>query len=161
MSPTISAVSPKKPNTMKGELMVTEPINLEDDDPMGLSTDWEMKKTAAVEDGVVEIEVDDVDLDEEVKFEPKKVDVARTLSEFQNMIAIAHMGGAREIEASKDVFKYLLKGGYNPNDGHMIYQDVYVYEEGRSSEVKVRLSRTLEEAVFGHSKVTIADVVGK
>jgi hypothetical protein len=132
-------------------------VERSDDDPMGL--EWEMKPPGLLEEA--DIDVNDIDGNSEEYHEPQRVEVARTLNEFHSMISICIVNGEKEMLASANVLKSLLKHNYDPKAGHMIYQDVFVYEEGRKAEVQKKLGLTLEEKLFGHSKVGVSEPISK
>lgn len=82
--------------------------------------------------------------------------VAKTFNEFQNMILSARMqskGSDAYIECTKEVAQFLLKQSYNPEVGYFIYQDVFVFEEGRREEIMEKMRMTMDKKIFGHSKI--------
>lgn len=132
-------------------------VGVTDADPMGLGGDWKMEKAESI--NLNQESIDDINLDSEPEFNPQMVDVVRTLSEFQNTIAYCKMNGIKEIQATPGILKYFLKQNYDPKAGVMIFQDVFVYEEGRMEEAKSKMERPMEEILFGHSKVELNKII--
>lgn len=114
-----------------------------------------MELEAAVKEETQKPKIE-ADLDAEVKVKlddlPK---VARTMNDLQNMVLRAKMDGTKEIEATEDILKFLQGARYKPEPPYMIYQDVWVYLEGKSEQAKAKDKITEEQATFGKSKVII------
>lgn len=101
--------------------------------------------------------VNDIDLNEEIKMELEKElpTVARTLSQFQNMLHAAKMTGKKEMEASIDIHKFFQKEKYKAGVGYMMFENVIVWEEGQKEMAQKRDSLTSEQKTFKDSKITI------
>lgn len=113
---------------------------MDEDDPMGLST--EINQT---------VKVDNISKTKAPNFKAEKVEVAQNLNQFQNMMGYCRMNGLKEMEVSPDILRYFLKEKYDPNSGFMIYENIFLFESGRTDEVKTRLNMKMEEKLFGKS----------
>jgi hypothetical protein len=90
-------------------------------------------------------------------FEPEKETalVARTMTEFQNLVAQAKISGLKEITVTSDILKFLQQNRYDGTVGYMIYQDVWLFEEGRKDEVLTRDRSNARREIFKNSSVKI------
>lgn len=121
--------------------MSKKPTDKRASDPMGLE------------------KVNDVDLSKPpIMAIPDGVEVARTPIDLQNMIMRARLTGSDSIQCSEDMAKYILKHTYKPEIGFFIYQDVFVFEEGREIEVRRKMGMKMDDILFGHSTIREAQI---
>lgn len=91
-------------------------------------------------------------------FEPEKVEMvkpANSLSEFRDRLAVAKANLIKSMVVTKELMSQLIKSHNLPEAGYIIYENVFVYEEGREEEAVKRDQRTIEDILFGQTKVGI------
>lgn len=111
-----------------------------DEDPMGLETEAQG--------------VNDIDMEKELDAKPIDTPaVGKTLTQFFAMIAVAKQEKKKAIEVSEGVLKYLLKEKFDPNHPVMVFQDVFVFQEGKMDLLQSKMNLKINDILFGHSTV--------
>jgi hypothetical protein len=80
---------------------------------------------------------------------------AQTITQFMNQIAVAKLHGVNTIEATREVMTQVIKNGYDPGTGYFIYNNIWVYEVGRREDIVKNEKISMEQKMFGKSKVVI------
>lgn len=86
--------------------------------------------------------------EKEFKAEIPKSGVVATVAELQGAVIRAKSMGQKSLVVTKDVLQFLLSGQYDEKTGFMIFQDVFLIEDGKTELVAKRLNMTMEEIVF-------------
>lgn len=85
---------------------------------------------------------------------------AKDHSELLEQVHLAKQFGADSIEADPKIIRQLtLKSGYPSDTGYLWFHDVKVWIPGFEEKVGHLLTQTIEEKVFGHSKVKIQPIM--
>lgn len=74
--------------------------------------------------------------------------VITSVGQLQAAVIRAKMSGEKTLAVTTDVLQFLLSGQYDAKTGFMIYQDVFLIEDGRQDEVSERLAQSMEEKLF-------------
>lgn len=85
---------------------------------------------------------------------------AKTYTDLDEQVHLAKQFGADSIEADPKLIRQLtLKSGYPSDVGFLCYHDVKVWIPGFTETHGHLLSQTIEEKVFGHSKIKIQPIM--
>lgn len=92
-------------------------------------------------------------------FDPNKVETvgpAKTLAEFRDRLAICKANLIKSMTVTRELMSQLLKSHKLPDTGYIIYENVWLYEEGKEEDSVRRDMRTVDDILFGQSKVGIS-----
>lgn len=78
------------------------------------------------------------------------------MAELEQKIVPALNAKVPKLLCTADVLRAILQQNYK-NDAYMIYKNVELHDYSRVAETEIKNAQTINERVFGNSKVTITD----
>jgi uncharacterized protein (DUF488 family) len=81
--------------------------------------------------------------------------VVDSLEGLETNVTLAKSHGIKVLHCTKEVMSQILKDKYPSKVGYIDYKNIRVYEEGRFEESVKSDALTVNEKLFGHSKVKL------
>lgn len=88
---------------------------------------------------------------------PKPKGVLSDITQLDRMVTAAKNNNVTRLLVTPEILEDILKENYK-NDAYMIYYDVELHDYNKVGDTERKNAETLEQKIFGNSKVIINDV---